>query len=77
MARTYGADLRGRVVAAVEGGLSRRAAAERFKVGVSTAIKWVRAWRDHGRSVAKPKKKSRQFLPNLPTPKRKGDNHEI
>jgi transposase len=55
MAKTYGEDLRGRVIAAVDGGLSRRAAAERFKVGVSTAVKWVRAWREHGRGVAKPK----------------------
>jgi transposase len=53
MAKTYGEDLRGRVIAAVDGGMSRRAAAERFKVGVSTAINWVRAWREDGRSVAK------------------------
>ena len=37
MAKTYGEDLRGRVIAEVEGGMSRRAAAERFKVGVATA----------------------------------------
>jgi transposase len=55
MAKTYGEDLRGRVLAAVEGGMSRRAAAERFKVGISTAINWVRAWREDGRSAAKPK----------------------
>ena len=55
MAKTYGEDLRGRVIAAVEGGLSRRAAAERFQVGISTAINWVRAWREHGRAVAKTK----------------------
>ena len=53
MAKTYGEDLRGRVIAAVESGLSRRAAAERFQVGVSTAIAWVRAWREEGRSIAK------------------------
>ena len=55
MAKTYGQDLRGRVIAAVEGGMSRRAAAERFKVAISTAIRWVRAWREDGRDVAKPK----------------------
>lgn len=55
MAGTYGADLRGRVIAAVVGGMSRRAAAERFQVGVSTAIRWVRAWHEDGRGVAKPK----------------------
>jgi transposase len=55
MAKTYGNDLRGRVIAAVDGGMSRRAAAERFEVGVATAIAWLRAWRDDGRSTAKPK----------------------
>ena len=55
MAKTYGEDLRGRVIVAVDGGMSRRAAAERFKVAVSTAIRWVRAWRENGRGVAKPK----------------------
>ena len=55
MAKTYGVDLRGRVISAVEGGLSRRSAAERFQVGISTAIRWVRAWRDDGRGAAKPK----------------------
>jgi transposase len=32
----------------VEGGLSRRSAAERFGVAVSTAIKWVDQWRRTG-----------------------------
>lgn len=34
-------DLRQRVVAEVEAGSSRRAAARRFKVGESSAIRWV------------------------------------
>lgn len=34
-------DLRSRVVAEVEAGSSRRAAARRFKVGVSSAIRWT------------------------------------
>ena len=34
-------DLRSRVVAEVEAGSSRNAAARRFKVGVSSAIRWV------------------------------------
>lgn len=34
-------DLRDRVVAAVSEGLSRRAAAERYSVSVSSAIRWV------------------------------------
>jgi len=43
-------DLRVRVVGAVEGGLSRRQAAERFGVSVSSAIRWVEEWRRSGRT---------------------------
>ena len=53
MGETYGDDLRGRVIAAVDGGMTRTAAAARFEVGKATAIAWVRAWRDEGRSSAK------------------------
>ena len=49
MARAYSLDLRERVVAAVlAGGLSRREAAVRFGVAVSTAIKWVDRYRETG-----------------------------
>ena len=52
MAKPYSIDLRERVVAAVEeDGLSRHRAALQFGVAVSTAIKWVRRWRETG-SVA-------------------------
>ncbi len=52
MAKPYSMDLRERVVSAVEeGGLTRRQAASRFGVGVSTAINWVRRYRETG-SVA-------------------------
>jgi putative transposase len=52
MPKPYSVDLRERVVAAVEtGGVSRREAASRFGVGVSTAIIWVRRFRETG-SVA-------------------------
>ncbi len=52
MAKPYSTDLRERVVAAVEeGGLSRRQAAARFGVGESSAIRWVRRFRETG-SVA-------------------------
>ena len=48
----YSTDLRERVVAAVEReGISRRQAAARFDVGVSTVIRWVWRWRETG-SVA-------------------------
>lgn len=52
MTRALSDDLRKRVIAAVDSGMSRRAAAERFGVGVSTAIKWVRRWRKTGRWAA-------------------------
>jgi transposase len=49
MAKPYSVDLRERVVSAVEtGGLSRRDAASRFGVGISTAIAWVRRFRQTG-----------------------------
>lgn len=48
MTRPLSNDLRQRVVSAVAGGMSRRAAAERFGVAASTAIKWVQQWRKTG-----------------------------
>jgi transposase len=41
-------DLRERLVAAVAGGMSCRAAAKRFGVAASTAIHWVDRWRRTG-----------------------------
>lgn len=53
MPRPYSTDLRARVVSAVErDGLSRRQAAERFGVAVSTAINWVRRFRETGSIAA-------------------------
>ena len=51
MGLAYGIDLRERVVAAIEGGLSHREAAARFCVAVSTAGNWHRLSRKNG-SVA-------------------------
>jgi putative transposase len=52
MGKAYSADLRERVVRAVEReGLSRNQAAARFGVAVSTAVNWVRRFRETG-SVA-------------------------
>lgn len=48
MARGLSVDLRERVVEAVAGGMSRRAAAERFGVSASSAIRWFRQWRTTG-----------------------------
>lgn len=52
MARALSQDLRDRVVAATEGGMSCRAAAARFGVGVATAVRWRQMAREHGRAVA-------------------------
>jgi len=54
MTKALSIDLRKRLVCAVEGGQSRRAAASRFGVAASTAIKWVDQWRRAGRVEAKP-----------------------
>ena len=55
MARPYSMDLRERVVQAVErDGLSRRQAAERFGIGIKTAIDWVRRFRETGSLAAQP-----------------------
>ena len=45
MTRPLSDDLRRRVAAAVDDGMSRRGAAKRFGIAPSTAIKWVWAWR--------------------------------
>src|ERR1700736_6548 len=46
MTRPLSQDLRDRVIAVVDGGLSCNAAAERFGIAVSSGVRWVRAWRD-------------------------------
>ncbi len=48
MTKPLSNDLRVRLVDCVAAGLSCRAAAERFGVAASTAVKWVRRWRDTG-----------------------------
>lgn len=48
MGLCYGNDLRRRVVAAIDGGMSARAAAARFSIAPSTAIHWHRRWREAG-----------------------------
>ena len=44
MPKAYSGDLRERVIEIVEEGASRREAAERFEVSVSSAIKWLQRW---------------------------------
>jgi putative transposase len=51
MGKPYSQDLRKRVVAAIEGGMSRNRAAKQFGVGISTAINWMQRLQETG-SVA-------------------------
>jgi transposase len=55
MARTLSQDLRDRVVGAIDGGMSCRAAAAHFGVSTSSAIRWRRLALQHGRAVARPR----------------------
>src|ERR1700724_1760569 len=41
-------DLRERIVRAVRGGMSRNAAAKKFDVGISTAIRLMQLWKSTG-----------------------------
>ena len=48
MGKPYSLDLRKRVVAAIEGGMSRNQAAKRFGVAISTAIGWMQRVEETG-----------------------------
>jgi transposase len=54
MSRAYSLDLRERVVASIEAGASRHEAAARFKVSVSTAIRWMQRFVQSGTVAANP-----------------------
>ncbi len=53
MSRSYSTDLRVRVIKSISVGLTRRKAAARFGVGVSTAVKWYQRYRDTGEIAAR------------------------
>ncbi len=53
MTRSLSADLRGRVIAAIEDGASTREAARRFQIGISTAGSWHRRYRETGEMEAR------------------------
>jgi transposase len=55
MPKAYSEDLRGRVVSRVEGGASRREAAEHFEIAASSAIKWMQLFETTGSYAAKPR----------------------
>jgi hypothetical protein len=55
MATAYSADMRLRVIGRVESGASRREAAEHYEVSPSTAVIWVKCFRETGRCAAKPR----------------------
>ena len=59
MAKPCSVDLRERLVAAVAGGATRRAAGERFAVSASSAVRWVQRWQQTGSAAAK-RRESRQ-----------------
>jgi transposase len=48
MGKPYSMDLRERVIAAIGGGMSTRAAAARFSIGIATAGAWARLKRATG-----------------------------
>ena len=53
MTKPYSADLRVRVVEAVDEGATRQEAAERFGVSVSSAVRWHQEGRHEG-TIARP-----------------------
>ncbi|MER8492605.1 hypothetical protein NKH53_30965 [Mesorhizobium australicum] len=61
MTRSLSADLRGRVIAAIEDGVATREAARRFRIGISTAGSWYRRCRGE-MEARKPGQPSRSKL---------------
>jgi transposase len=55
MPKSYSADLRERVIEAVEMGASRHEAADRFEVSVASAVKWLQRWHESRSAAPKPR----------------------
>ena len=55
MAKYLSEDLRIRVIRAVEGGMSRNAAAKRFGVSIASAVRWMDTYLQTGRTAPKPR----------------------
>jgi transposase len=55
MAKYLSEDLRIRVIRAVDGGMSRNAAARRFGVSIASAVRWMGAYLQTGQTAPKPR----------------------
>lgn len=55
-------DLRERIIEAVEGGLSRRAVAKRFRTSVSCVIKLMQRWKETGTAAPAPMGGHKEFV---------------
>jgi len=55
MAQYLSEDLRIRVIRAVEGGMSRNAAARHFGVSIASAVRWMDTYLRTGRTAPKPR----------------------
>src|SRR5438876_10669021 len=55
MPKAYSADIRMLVIAHVEGGASRREAAEQLDISPSAAVKWLKCFQETGSCAAKPR----------------------
>lgn len=55
MAQYLSEDLRIRVICAVEGGMSRNAAARHFGVSIASAVRWMDEYQRTGRTAPKPR----------------------
>ena len=78
MASSYSQDLRDRVIdAVIEEGMSRRAAAQRFGVSDSAAIKWLERFEESGLRTPvgtgghRPSAQSGRLGPSLPRRRRR------
>jgi transposase len=67
MPKAYSCDLRERVIEAVEMGASRREAAERFELSVSSSVRWMQRWRDERSATPKPRGGSTPSLEEFAT----------
>lgn len=66
MVKLLSDDLRSCLIAAVDAGMSRREAAERFGVAVATSVRWASAWRRDRATCAWPRGGDIVMMDNLP-----------